>query len=84
MSARIAHQWIELEDRASDGLEVRLWWNRATGGVKVTIDRVHEGARAELHVSPERALDAFHHPFAYVQSRPGSVSRRAAAVAEGR
>ncbi len=59
--------WVELADRANDGLDVRLYWNRADGRVKVTVTRVHEGRTAELRVAPEDALTAFHHPFAYRQ-----------------
>lgn len=69
MSAAVAHDhWVELAERAGDGLQVTLWWSRATDGVKVTVDRVHSGARAELHVAPDRALDAFYHPFVYAES----------------
>ena len=57
--------WVELADRANDGLDVRLYWNRADGRVKVTVTRVHEGRTAELRVAPEDAMTAFHHPFAY-------------------
>jgi hypothetical protein len=57
--------WIELADRANDGLDVRLYWNRDTGRVKVAVMRIHTAEVAELAVAPEDALEAFHHPFAY-------------------
>jgi hypothetical protein len=57
--------WVELADRAGDGLDVRLLWNRTDGRVKVTVTRVATGRQAELRVAPEDALTAFHHPFAY-------------------
>src|SRR5262249_44888784 len=28
-------QWVELADRANDGLDIRLYWNRGDGRVKV-------------------------------------------------
>jgi hypothetical protein len=59
--------WVELADRANDGLDVRLYWNRADGRVKVAVTRVHTGATAELRVAPQDAMTAFHHPFAYRQ-----------------
>jgi hypothetical protein len=60
--------WIELADRANDGLDVRLYWNRESGRVKVAVTRIHTGEVAELWVAPEDALEAFHHPFAYRSS----------------
>ena len=63
--ATITTDWVELADRANDGLDVRLYWNRADGRVKVTVTRVQEGRTAELRVAPEDAMTAFHHPFAY-------------------
>jgi hypothetical protein len=64
-STTTRESWVELADRAGDGLDVRLLWNRADGRVKVTVTRVATGRRAELRVAPEDALTAFHHPFAY-------------------
>ena len=57
--------WVELADRANDGLDVRLYWNRADGRVKVAVTRMATGRTAELRVAPGDALEAFHHPFAY-------------------
>ncbi len=57
--------WVELADRAGDGLDVRLYWNSADGRVKVTVRRVATDSVGELDVAPEDALEAFHHPFAY-------------------
>jgi hypothetical protein len=66
--------WVELADRAGDGLEVRLYWNSADGGVKVTVAHRATERVAELDVRPEDALEAFHHPFAY--QRATNVTRR--------
>ncbi len=65
--------WVELADRAGDGLDIRLLWNRADGRIKVTVTRVEAGRTAELRVAPEDALDAFHHPFAYREPEPERV-----------
>jgi hypothetical protein len=66
-----ARAWVELADRAGDGLDVRLFWNRSDGRVKVTVTRVAADRVAELDVAPEDALTAFHHPFAYRRPAPG-------------
>ena len=72
-------EWVELAERANDGLDVRLYWNRADGRVKVAVARVHTGQVAELRVAPEDALTAFHHPFAY--SEPARGARRSERLA---
>jgi hypothetical protein len=73
-ASTITSDWVELADRAGDGLEVRLYWNSADGRVKVTVRRVTTDRVGELDVAPEDALEAFHHPFAY---RPPAPARRA-------
>jgi hypothetical protein len=78
MSATTISDWVELADRAGDGLDVRLYWNSGDGRVKVTVRRVTTDQLAELDVAPEDALEAFHHPFAY---RPTAATRRAPVAA---
>jgi hypothetical protein len=73
-----AHGWVELADRSGDGLDVRLFWNRSDGRVKVTVTRLVANRVAELDVAPEDALEAFHHPFAY--RRPAPVHRHSVAA----
>jgi hypothetical protein len=75
MSASTTTHWVELADRAGDGLEVKLFWNSADGRVKVTVLQVATERLGELDVAPEDALEAFHHPFAY--SRPATAGRTA-------
>jgi hypothetical protein len=65
-----AQGWVELADRQGDGLDVRLFWNRSDGRVKVTVTRLVADRVAELDVAPEDALTAFHHPFAYQRPVP--------------
>ena len=59
----------ELDARMGDGIDVRLFWHPGTDRVTVSVfDSTNEQA-FELLVDPARALDAFHHPFAYAASR---------------
>jgi hypothetical protein len=55
----------ELAHRESDGIEVTLYWAKSDGSVVVeVIDHGNEQI-FEVTVPSERALDAFHHPYAY-------------------
>jgi hypothetical protein len=57
---------IELESRTTDGIEVRLLWHRAESRVTVTASDGRSGEVVEVAVRDhERALDVFHHPYAY-------------------
>ena len=66
-------KWVELADRAGDGLEVRLYWNDTDGRVKVTVTHLATDRVAQLDVAPGDAMEAFHHPFAYQRT---SIDRR--------
>ena len=66
-------KWVELADRAGDGLEVRLYWNDTDGRVKVTVTHLATDRVAQLDVAPADAMEAFHHPFAYQRT---SIDRR--------
>ena len=67
---------IELDRRSTDGIEVRLLWHRAEERVTVTASDLRSGEALEVMVRDhERALDVFHHPYAYaafhgVEPRP--------------
>ena len=65
----------ELDSRVSDGIHVRLLWHARDGHVSVTVDDTKTGAAFEVLV-PEgaRALDVFHHPYAYAASRRDGAS----------
>jgi hypothetical protein len=69
----------ELAHRASNGIEVFLFWSKATNQVTVEVfdARLDEGFRFE--VEGARALDAFNHPYAYAPAlvREGSIGSRA-------
>ena len=55
----------ELAARESDGLRVALLWNPCDDTVSVAVADRREGRVFRVVVDAARALDAFHHPFAY-------------------
>jgi hypothetical protein len=56
----------ELAHRANDGLEVTLLWQSGTDVLKVCVCDQKQGAYFEFRPDPDRALDAFYHPYSYV------------------
>ena len=59
------HLFEELDHRSNDGIDVSLLWNRSGGELIVLVcDAKGEGV-LELEAAPDRALDVFHHPYAY-------------------
>ena len=55
----------ELAHRVADQIEVQLLWSTEDDTVSVAVCDHRDGVVFELPVAPERALHAFHHPFAY-------------------
>jgi hypothetical protein len=56
----------ELDQRSHDGILVRLLWRERDNQVLVAVADDKTGDRFEIAVQPgERALDVFHHPYAY-------------------
>ena len=55
----------ELADRESDDLHVHLLWHPAENALTVSVEDSRLGNSFQFAVVPERALDAFYHPFAY-------------------
>jgi len=55
----------ELAARESDGVRVRLLWHPRANALSVSVEDERAGGRFRLAVAPDRALDAFYHPFAY-------------------
>jgi hypothetical protein len=77
MSATTTTLTRELDHRESDGIEVRLLWRPHDDAALVAVSDSRTGESFALEVRDgERALDVFHHPFAYAGSR-----RAVAAVA---
>lgn len=56
----------ELAHRASDGLEVTLFWQPDTDELKVCVYDHKDGAYFEIRPTPPQALGVFYHPYAYV------------------
>jgi hypothetical protein len=59
----------ELAYRAADGVEVGLFWSTSDDRLLIVVDDARSGDLFELEVSPEEALDAFEHPYAYAAHR---------------
>jgi hypothetical protein len=55
----------ELAHRSSNGIDVTLLWSRTTGCVHVAVADIRDGSRFTVEVPREKALEVFHHPFAY-------------------
>jgi hypothetical protein len=55
----------ELAARENDGIHVLLLWHPDEDAVTVAVEDTRAGAGFQLAVAPDRALDAFYHPFAY-------------------
>jgi hypothetical protein len=56
-----------LADRSSNGVEVTLVWAQRDGidEVVVCVRDIRTGEHVEIPADPSRALDVYHHPFAY-------------------
>jgi len=64
MSSAATHA-RELAVRESNGIHVVLLWHPRDNAVTVFVEDARAGSRFELAISPDQALDAFHHPFAH-------------------
>jgi hypothetical protein len=60
----------ELDHRVSDGIDVRLLWRPQDDRVIVAVADAKTGQSFTIEVgADQRALDVFHHPFAYAGNR---------------
>jgi len=59
----------ELAHRASDGIEITLFWAKATDRVTVAVLDTRSDEALEFDVEGHAALDAFNHPYAYAATR---------------
>lgn len=72
MSPQFPHSMRELHSRIADGIQVRLLWGEHDGRVVVDVDDTKTGDRFTVPVRGyDRALDVFHHPFAYAALQTG-------------
>jgi hypothetical protein len=58
-------QPLELAARESDGIQVMLLWHADVDALTVSVEDARVGDHFQIVVNPDRALDAFYHPFAY-------------------
>ena len=58
-------QTRELAERDSDGIHVLLLWHPRENTLSVSVEDTRVGDQFDIAVAPDRALDAFYHPFAY-------------------
>lgn len=64
----------ELARRVSGGVEVTLYWSSADNSTSVEVWRHATDETLAFAVPPERALDAFYHPFAHLPTAYGEFS----------
>ena len=68
----------DLAHRRGDGIDVTLWWSRQDNSVTVEVLHFASESAFELNVDPDRALEAFYHPFAYAARRSPELLELAA------
>lgn len=60
----------ELAFRSNDGMDVALLWHTASGLLSVLVSDNRTDARFELVLDhDDRAMEVFHHPYAYAARR---------------
>ena len=59
----------ELAQRVSGGLEVTLFRNVRDSSTSIELRHAAITEPISFRVPPDRALDAFHHPFVYLEQR---------------
>ena len=59
----------ELLVRERDGLEVALVWRQDVDALAVVVSDQRVGATFEITAPRDRALDVFHHPYAYAAAQ---------------
>lgn len=79
---RTAAEPRELDSRISDGIHIQLLWYPHDSHLSVAVSDSKSGETFELEVHHgHRALDVFHHPYAYAVE-PGHWERLAAQPAQ--
>ena len=70
----------ELAHRAGNGIEVSLFWDKVGDTLSLEVYDAKYDQLFEAEVPRDRALDAFHHPFAYLAaSEPDEIDELLAA-----
>ena len=70
----------ELAHRSTDGIDVSLFWNKRSNRVTIELVDGRIDAHLDFEVAHEKALDAFHHPFAYAPVQALDLVETRAAV----
>lgn len=68
MPANYAVTLRELDQRTTDGIDVRLLWDTRTNRVFVAVEDRRRGGSQSFEVDGAEALAAFNHPYAYADS----------------
>jgi hypothetical protein len=69
-TAQILTTMREVHSRVSDGIHVRMLWNEHDGRVTVAVADSKTGDAFVVAVRDgDRAMDVFHHPYAYAAWR---------------
>ena len=71
----------ELDHRRGDGFDVKLLWSARSGKVYVAVEDARTDEAFRIAVDPDRALDAFNHPYAYGCADGEQATRRSADAA---
>jgi hypothetical protein len=66
MSATTPIKRRELAFRSSNGIEVSLYWEKVGDTLSLEVYDAKSDELFQLDVPRDRALDAFHHPYAYL------------------
>ena len=75
MTTQPTQELRELDRRVSDGIEVQLLWRPRDNRAIVAVADAKTGESFTIEVrDDQRALDVFHHPFAYAATRRGNES----------
>jgi hypothetical protein len=56
----------ELAHRVTGGLEIRLYWDAHDNSTSIEVQKRETAEAISFPVAGDRALDAFHHPFAHL------------------
>ena len=62
----LVHPRRELASRVSGGIEVTLYWSPHDNSTSVEVRQPESEETLLFTVAPERALEAFYHPFAHL------------------
>jgi len=67
MSTTAENRIRELDRRASDEIDVTLFWDSQTDRLFIALEDKRTGASLEFEVEASDALEALRHPYAYAR-----------------